>query len=164
METPMKDAERVARLERTMRRCLELLEAERPEEARRELAQAVAARSTAGALDGDVTDFELEQAFDRAQPVADEVVDADRVARDAIRAVERELLEDRAEPPAAFATGTMAELLERQGDAEGARRIRESLAHREVRRETPPRLRPRPDRARVLATLEQWLGNVRGKE
>jgi hypothetical protein len=96
--------------------------------------------------------------------VADEVVDADRVAHEAIREVDRELLADAGEPPPAFATGTMAELLERQGDVEGARRIRESLAHRESRRENPPRLRSRPDRARVLATLEQWLGNVRRKE
>jgi hypothetical protein len=160
MEAPMKDSERLARLEQAMRRCLELLEAERPEEARRELAQAVGARSEAAALGADLSDLELEHAFDRAHPVADEVVDADRVAREAIRAVDQELLGDRA----AFATGTMAELLERQGDVEGARRIRESLAHREIRRETPPRLRPRTDRARVLATLEQWLGNVRRKE
>ena len=164
MGGPVKDAERLARLEQALQHCLELLEADRPEEARRELALAVGARSGLGTLDGDVTDLELERAFDRAQPVADEVVDADRVAREAIREVDRELLGERAEPPAAFATGTMAELLERQGDVEGARRIRESLAHREVRRETPPRLRARPDRARVLATLEQWLGNVRGKE
>ena len=156
----MKDAERLARLERAMRRCLELLETERPEEARRELVQAVGD----GALAGDVTDLELEHAFDRARPVADEMVDADRVAREAIREVDRELLADRTEPPAAFATGTMAELLERQGDVAGARRIREALAHRGARRETPPRLRQRPDRARVLATLEQWLGNVTRKE
>jgi hypothetical protein len=163
MESAMKDAERLARLEQAVRRCLELLEADRSEEARNELVHAMAPRSEPSALAGDVTDLELEDAFERAHPVADEVVDADRVAREAIREVDRELLA-RAEPPAAFATGTMAELLERQGDAEGARRIRESLAHREVRRETPPRLRPRPDRARVLATLEEWLGNVSRKE
>lgn len=161
----MKDTERLARLEQAMRRCLELLDAERPEDARRELSRAMDASGTPpAALSADVTDQELEHAFDRAHPVADEVVDADRVARDAIREVDRELLEGRAEPSRAFATGTMAELLERQGDLEGARRIRDALAHRDVRRETPPRLRPRTDRARVLATLEQWLGNVRGKE
>jgi hypothetical protein len=163
MESAMKDAERLARLEQALRRCLELLESDRAEEARHELVHAMAPRSEPSALAGDVTDLELEHAFERAHPVADEVVDADRVAREAIREVDRELLA-RAEPPAAFATGTMAELLERQGDAEGARRIRESLAHREVRRENPPRLRPRPDRARVLATLEEWLGNVCRKE
>jgi hypothetical protein len=160
MEGPMKDAERLARLEQAMRRCLELLEAARPEEARLELARAVGARSEGDALGAELSDSELEHAFDRAHPVADEVVDADRVAHEAMREVDRELLENRAP----FATGTMAELLERQGDVEGARRIRESLAHREIRRETPPRLRPRTDRARVLATLEQWLGNVNRKE
>jgi hypothetical protein len=164
MEAPMKDAERLARLEQAMRRCLELLDAERPEDARTELSRAIGAGTPRGALAADVTDQELEHAFERAHPVAEEVVDADRVARDAIREVDRERLEGPAEPSRAFATSTMAELLERQGDLEGARRIREALAHRDRRRETAPRLRPRTDRARVLETLEQWLGNVTGKE
>jgi hypothetical protein len=56
----------------------------------------------------------------------------------------------------------MADLLEQQGDAEGARRIRESLAAREPRREAPAALRGRADRSQALSTLERWLTNVRG--
>ena len=164
MGSAVTDAQRLARLERALRRGLELLEAGRSEEARRELASAAAGRPGALSAGAEVTDRELEHAFDRARPIAEEVIDADRIARDAIRSVDRELEAEPSSPPAAFATGTMAELLERQGDLEGARRIRDSLAHRDARRDAAPRLRPRPDRARVLATLERWLGNLKGKE
>jgi len=155
------DAERLARLEQAALRCLGLLEAGRGDEARRELAEVL--RPT-GALAPPVTDLELDHAFDRAEPVADEVIDADRVARQAIRQVDRELLAARGAPREPFATGTMAELLERQGDAEGARRIRESLARREARSETRPGPGRVPSRTRVLGTLERWLANVRGEE
>jgi hypothetical protein len=162
MEAPLRDAQRLTRLEQAVQRALELLAAQRADDARSELERAVAS-AQADSRD-EVTDLELDRAFDRAEPVADEVVDADRVAREAILAIDRELVEERSETPTAFATSTMAELLERQGDLDGARRIREALARREPRRETAPRLRPRPDRARVLATLEQWLANVRERE
>ncbi len=158
------DARRLTRLEQAVQRALDLLDADRPDDARSELARAFAAVPERAGLREGVTDLELDRAFDRAQPVAEEVVDADRVAREAILEVDRELLEERSEPPAAFATSTMAELLERQGDLDGARRIRDALARREPRRETAPRLRARPDRARVLGTLERWLANVRGRE
>jgi len=157
------DAERLARLEKAALRCLELLDAGRSDEARRELAELVGVRPP-GALAAEVTDLELDHAFDRAEPVADEVIDADRVARQAIREVDRELLAARGAPRQPFATGTMAELLERQGDLEGARRIRESLARPEVRSETGPGAGRRPERTRVLGTLERWLANVRGEE
>lgn len=160
----MSDAERLARLEKAALRCLELLDAGRSEEARRELAEAAGMLRSAGALAGEVTDLELEHAFDRARPVADEVMDADRVARQAIREVDRELLAERAAPREPFATGTMAELLERQGDLEGARRIRDSLARRETPSETRPGPGRRPERARVLVTLEAWLANVRRED
>ncbi len=160
----MSDAERLARLEKVALRCLELLDAGRGEEARRELAEAAGIPRPTGALAGDVTDLELDHAFDRAQPVADEVIDADHVARQAIREVDRELLAERGVPRESFATGTMAELLERQGDVLGARRIRDSLARRGGRSETRPGPGRRPERARVLATLEAWLANVRREE
>jgi hypothetical protein len=157
------DPERLARLEKAALRCLELLEAGRADEARRELGAAVGARH-AGELASEVTDLELDHAFERAQPVADEVIDADRVAHQAIREVDRELLGERGVPPPAFATSTMAELLERQGDLDGARRIRDSLARRGPRSETRPGPARRPERARVVATLERWLANVRREE
>jgi hypothetical protein len=158
------DAERLARLEKAAARCLELLDAGRSAEARRELAEAVGIARPGGALAGEVTDLELDHAFARARPVADEVIDADRVARQAISEVDRELLAVRAAPREPFATGTMAELLERQGDHEGARRIRDSLARREARSETRSAPGRRAERARVLATLEAWLAKVRREE
>jgi hypothetical protein len=158
------DPERLARLEKAALRCLELLDAGRTDEARRELAAAVGAVRPEDGLGAEVTELELDHAFEGAQPVADEVIDADRVAHQAIREVDRELLGDRGAPPPAFATGTMAELLERQGDVDGARRIRDSLARRAPRGETRPGPARRPERARVVATLERWLGNVRREE
>jgi hypothetical protein len=155
------DPERLARLEKAALRCLELLEAGRADEARRELHAAVGG---AGELAAEVTDLELDHAFERARPVADEVIDADRVAHQAIREVDRELLGERGVPPPAFATSTMAELLERQGDLDGARRIRDSLARRGPRSETRPGPGRRPERGRVVATLERWLANVRREE
>ena len=160
----MSDLERLARLEKAALRCLELLDAGRTHEARRALAAVLGAVRPAAELAPEVTDLELDHAFERAEPVADEVIDADRVAHQAIRQVDRELLGDRGAPPAAFATSTMAELLERQGDLDGARRIRESLAGRAPRSETRAERGRRPERARVVATLERWLGNVRREE
>ena len=157
----MNDAERVARLEQAVRRGLAFLDAGRAAEARGELAGALAATGPGEALSGEVTDLELDRALDRARPVAEEVIDADRVARQAIREVDRELLAARGAPRESFATETMADLLERQGDADGARRIRESLARRVERSETRSRAGRGGERARVLKTLERWLANVR---
>lgn len=149
----MSDSERLTRLEGAVRRSLELLEDGRGDAAAEVLAAVL--RAGASGLGGGLSDVELERAFDAAQPIADEVIDADRVAQQALREVDLEALADRPSPPATFATGTMAELLERQGDPEGARRIRASLAGREAR---PAR---RAERERVVATLERWLSNVR---
>jgi len=153
------DADRLARLERAAARCLELLDEGRPAEARRELAGLIHAPPASEPLALPVSDLELDCAFERAEPVADEVIDADRVAQQAIREVDRELAR-RPTPP--FATRTMAELLEQQGDAEGARRIRDSLAARDPRREARAAGRGRADRSQALSTLERWLTNVRG--
>ena len=154
----MSDPDRLQRLERAARRCLELLEGGRTDAAWSELAAALRGPGGPGgpdALGAALSDVELEQAFEAAHPVADEVIDADRVAQQAMREVDLEGVE----APATFATGTMAELLERQGDAEGARRIRASLADRETR--APAASLRRRDRERIVATLERWLSNVR---
>jgi hypothetical protein len=64
------------------------------------------------------------------------------------------------EPGSAFATETMAGLLEQQGDESGAERIRAALdpaaptTSEGVREMTTP-----PD---VIGTLERWLTNLRG--
>jgi hypothetical protein len=157
----LSDPDRLQRLERAARRCLELLEGGRTDAAWSELAAALRGSGGSGgpggpdALGAALSDVELEQAFEAAHPVADEVIDADRVAQQAMREVDLEGVE----APATFATGTMAELLERQGDAEGARRIRASLADRETR--APAASLRRRDRERIVATLERWLSNVR---
>ena len=150
----MSEADRLARLEQAVRLGLELLEDGRSEAAAEALAAAL--RGASGGLGEALSEVEIERAFAAAQPVADEVIDADRVAQQALRELDRDAL---AAPPATFATGTMADLLERQGDAEGARRIRASLSGREApARPRPPR---RADRERIVATLERWLSNVR---
>lgn len=157
----MNDAERLARLEQAAARCLERLDAGRPDQARRVLAAAMAGRGAAEPLGPPLSDLELDRAFERAEPVADDVIDADRVAQQAIREVDRELARQLPAPP--FATRTMAELLERQGDLEGAQRIRASLGARAPRREPPGGSR-RAERAQRIRTLERWLANVRGGE
>ena len=63
-------------------------------------------------------------------------------------------------PGSAFATESMAALLERQGDDAGAARIRGSLAGEAPRDEDPE---SPPNRVRVVATLERWLANIRGE-
>ena len=156
----MSDSDRLATLEKAARRCLGLLEGGRGDAAFAELAAALRGLGGPSGLGSALSDIELEQAFEGAHPVADEVIDADRVAQQAMREVDRQLVAPRAAPPASFATGTMAELLERQGDAEGARRIRASLAGRESRPWRPQPAR-RGDRERIVATLERWLSNVR---
>jgi len=112
-------------------------------------------------FEGDVTDNELERAFEAAEPVLDQLVDADSVAEAAMRGAsldEPELdPQDAAEP--VFATRTMAELLEAQGDAVGAARIREELAVDEG--VADPRQGRSAQRERVIAALETWLNNIR---
>jgi hypothetical protein len=66
------------------------------------------------------------------------------------------------ELPPSFATATMAELLERQGDVDGASRIRANLVASQGAAAGAPESAARPSRQRVLSTLERWLENVRG--
>lgn len=153
---------RLERLEAALARGLELLESGRADDARREIAAALTARTVA--IPDAISDRELEAAFDEAEPEIDQMVDADRVAQVALRQVaadelglETPLPDETTAPehpglPASFATATMAELLERQGDAEGASRIRANLA------DTPAEC---PPRSQVISTLERWLDNVR---
>jgi len=107
----------------------------------------------------EVTDGELDQAFLRAETDAEQVVDADRVAREAIRQAALDAPEGVASAlDPVFATQSMAELLERQGDPAGASEIRAAL-------QSGGR-HARPDvgddrRERIIATLEAWLVNLR---
>ncbi len=129
-----------------------LLSRPRPRSAR----PAAAENPLADALDTD----EFERAFERAETDREQVVDADRIAVEAMHQVDREEAEAlRATPDSPFATRTVADLLERQGDASGAQAVRAALARREAT-STPPR----SGRQRAIATLERWLDNLgRGK-
>jgi hypothetical protein len=158
--------ERLARLEETLRRSLALLRSGRAEDAQRELAGALAPAPARGGI----SELELEAAFEAARPERERMRDADQVAHEAMRASgtdepeldaapepDAEELEPRSDLPPSFATATMAELLERQGDVAGASRIRAGLA---AARPTPAPS-ARPSRQQVIATLESWLHNVR---
>ena len=166
--------DRLAQLEKAMARSLELLGLGEMQEARRELERALAPEGPSGVpplaeFSEGVSDQELDHAFEEASPETDQMLDADRVAQVAMRQADEALGEDLApdEVGTAFATRTMADLLEGQGDPEGAARIRASL---EDATEVPPLERPlsegRPGgrlvRQQVIATLERWLDNLRG--
>jgi len=142
----------------------------RDDEARGELsrigARILAARAAA-AEDAALSDAELEVAFAEAETDADALIDPDRVAAEAIEHADagaheglREDAESAEVPGQAFVTETMARLLDRQGDARGAARIRAALAAENP----PPRDRRRmrvQHRTRTVAVLERWLANLR---
>ena len=122
---------------------------------------AVAPPAVSNDFDVDVTERELERAFDAAETDRDQVVDADRVAQDAMREANLELPEALAAvSDPLFATRTMADLLERQGDPAAASQIRDTLEADAGRAgATPPGDRDR--RERIIPILESWLANLR---
>jgi hypothetical protein len=142
----------------------------REDEARGELsrigARILATRAAAAAEV--VSEAELDVAFAEAETDAEQLIDPNRVAAEAILQADagaaEGLREDSGDPSfapgQAFVTETMARVLDRQGDARGAARIRAALAA-----EGPPprerrRLRTR-QRAYTVAMLERWLANLR---
>jgi hypothetical protein len=171
--------ERLARLEAVVGRSLELLSAGLAEEAQRELARVAGPASTPPDVNGGISELELEEAFQSARAETEQMRDADQVAREALLATGEHVPEldtpppwessedsvwEHGEPaeselPPSFATATMAELLESQGDSEGASRIRAGLAGRAAH--STPRPTARPGRRQVVETLELWLDNVR---
>lgn len=155
---------------------LALLDQGRVEEARRELERAAGealapygagepASSAAGAdsrpalaegFGGELTDQELERAFGDAEADRDQILDAYDIAEQAIRQVDLAPQDEIAEP-GTFETHTMADLLESQGDARGAERIRSAL--------TAPAAPDTDRREGIIATLEGWLENLKqGRE
>jgi tetratricopeptide (TPR) repeat protein len=122
---------------------------------------------TSGLL-GDLADDELENAFQDAEAQPDEMLSANRVAAAAVRDVDGDEPEGVMPIPAdsPFATETVAGLLEQQNHRAEAQAMRESLV-------APPgsaTLAAEPgvalhdsmnQRARVIATLERWLENLR---
>ena len=170
--------QRIARLEKTVSRCLELLESGAIEEVRREL-MALVPRSAVGVdalpagtefLDP-MSDNEFDRAFAEAESQTDEMVSADTVAKIAMDQVDRSLAGQLGpeELGSSFATESMAELLDQQGNVEGAQRIRASLAQAAAANDgvstpvvAPSLEQETPDRQQSLVTLERWLGNLRG--
>jgi hypothetical protein len=132
----------------------------------------------------EVSEVELERAFEAAEPELAQMITPDSIAEQA--AISADAAPEERSPLAssgAFATRTMAELLERQGDRRGAARIRaalgESAQAEEVtassaqraqasRSEAEPsddhrvgERRPAAGDDAVIAVLERWLGNAR---
>ncbi len=141
--------------------CLALLDQGREEDSRKVLSQVaddvLASCVSEQDYSGEISDPELESAFDHAEADTDHVMDADRVAREAMQEADLDL-------PEGFNTSTMADLLERQGDAATAERIRSSLSIPAPSEEAGEGLFPLDgplNRQATLETLEQWLENVR---
>ena len=152
---------------------LALIDQGRPEEARSVLErtleatpeQVLAQRALKG-LGGSPTespmfeglDAELDAAFEMARPEAEVMVDANDLAREAVRRADpapaAELVTAQGSP---FATHTVADLLEQQGDLGNADSLRRSLGEKAQPSEEERR-------RRVVATLEGWLMKLRGGE
>jgi len=160
--------ERLVRLQEAVARSLELLECGRVGEAREELARSLPVG--AGEREMAVTDREIDVAFASAEAEPECMMDTDTIARAAIHQAESELSEESGlasvdedaapgEPQviARFATATMADVLEQQGDLDGADQIRAGLDP--WAGDGPS---PRPSRRDVVDTLEHWLENLRG--
>jgi hypothetical protein len=168
-------------LEGSVALALALLDQGRVDEARRELAsraadslaargfeapesptpEAAAVPAISSGFDVEVTEGELEWAFDVAEPDRDQLVDADRVAQDAMREANLERPEALgAVSDPIFTTRTMADLLDRQGDPDSAARIRAALELDAAGAGTPP-TDDRDRRERTIASLESWLANLR---
>lgn len=152
--------QRLARLQRGIEQGLELLGRGRAEEARELLAELVGSPLADGMpASRSISDDELELAFADARPEREQMRNADDVAQEAMLRADLDLEAEGGMSPDEvgenFATETMAELLERQGDGQGASRIRAALGSRP----DPP---DRPSRSDVVATLEHWLDNLRG--
>jgi hypothetical protein len=107
------------------------------------------------APDRSLSDAELDEAFEVARPEREHMIDADDVAQQAIRAADQALAEEmRGQHPKAFATHTVADLLESQGDPAAAQQIRAVIdSSQDAAAER---------RQALIDELERWLENLRG--
>ncbi len=107
-----------------------------------------------------LADDELENAFDAAEAQPDEMRDANHVAAAALELIEDGVPEgvDLTTAESPFATETIANLLESQGQRERASEVRSAARMRGQFREA--RL-DEVRRERVVATLSRWLDNLR---
>jgi tetratricopeptide (TPR) repeat protein len=113
---------------------------------------------TSAIFDG--LDSELDAAFEVARPEAEVMVDANDLACEAVRRAHpapeaaAELVTAQGSP---FATQTVADLLEQQGDLDNADVVRRGLSEKAEHSDEERR-------RRVVATLEGWLKKLRGGE
>jgi len=147
---------------------LVLLDQSQDEEARRVIADwtdtnlgvEVAGESVSGeTFDAEVSDGELDVAFESAETDRDEVIDADAIAQQAVSETEFDHADEFVSPDSSFATRTVADLLAQQGDEQRASQIRammDSPAGDTV-------LRTRDRNIRKIERLERWLVNIRGE-
>ncbi len=102
-----------------------------------------------------IADSELEDAFLEAESRPDEMWSANRLAEAALSQIEEGVPEGvPLAPDSPFATATVAGLLEEQGHSDEAQALREAIA-------TDGGSAWSGDRARVMATLERWLHELR---
>jgi hypothetical protein len=175
-------SDEIDRLRAAATRALEQLDRGELEEARRTLLALVPAAPAARGLEEAVGDDEIDDALAAAEPEREEMLDANRIAEQAMVAAMGEAFTDGGEgfgPVAhpSFATETMAALLERQGDREGAQAVRAAIrggrtpqplpevaaadaAREQAEASTGGRERSRARRRHQIATLERWLRNL----
>ncbi len=106
----------------------------------------------------EVSDGELEIAFESAETDRDEVIDANAIAQQAVSETELDPADEFVSPDSSFATRTVADLLAQQGDEQRASRIRammDSPASDTV-------VKTGDRNARKIERLERWLINIRG--
>ncbi len=148
---------------------LVLLDGDRGEEAREVLercAEASRDRVAADSLDtGEVftdrvSESELDSAFESAETNREEMFDADAIAQRAMRETESDFSDELTSPTSSFATRTVAELLEKQGDDRGASRIRAIVDSPAGTQPGAANSRDRHDQ--TIQQLERWLVNLRG--
>ena len=107
-----------------------------------------------------LADDEVESAFETAEAQADEMHDANQVAAAALERIEDGVPEgvDLSSAESPFATETVADLLERQGQRERALEVRSAAR---VRGQFREQLVDEARREQVVATLTRWLENLR---
>jgi len=109
-------------------------------------------------FDMDVSEGEVESAFESAETDRNEVIDADAIAQHAMSEVDGDLADEFASPESSYATRTVANLLSQQGDEKRASRIRAMMESQAS--DTPAG--PRDRKTRQIEQLERWLANIRG--
>ena len=146
---------------------LVLLDQSQDEEARRVIADwadtnlgvEVTDESVSGESFGaEVSDGELEVAFESAETDRDEVIDADAIAQQAVSEAELDLADEFVSPDSSYATRTVADLLAQQGDEQRASRIRAMMDSSA----SDDAVEPGDRSARKIERLEGWLINIRG--